>query len=156
MWTPATREQHSRSDLRYSTDLTDAEWAVLEPLLPSANPLGRPRLWSLRDIVNGIFFVLRGGVPWRLLPKDLPPRSTVNDYLRRWDEDRTLDRIHHALYVLCREQAGRQTSPTMGIIDSQSVKSAEKGGARLIRQGTIPARRSRARSAMFLSTRKAC
>ena len=130
MWTPATREQHSRSDLRYSTDLTDAEWAVLEPLLPSANPLGRPRLWSLRDIVNGIFFVLRGGVPWRLLPKDLPPKSTVYGYFSTWRDDGLFAGINHHLVMLDRERAGRDASPTAAVLDSQSVKTTESGGPR--------------------------
>ena len=89
------------------------------------------------------------------IPKDLAPRSTVNDYFLRWQHDRTLDRLHHALYVQCREQAGREASPTVGIIDSQSVKSAEKGGART-GMVTTPARRSRARSTMSSWTRKAC
>ncbi len=102
MWTPTTREQHSRSELRYSTDLTDAEWTVIEPLLPAACPHGRPRLRSMREIVNGIFYVLRGGIAWRLLPplttppsfawrgpwpaspKDLPPKGTVYGYLSAW------------------------------------------------------------------------
>lgn len=90
------------------------------------------------------------------LPKDLAPRSTVNDYFLRWQHDRTLDRLHHALYVQCRELAGRDASPTVGIIDSQSVKSTEKRGARLIRPALTRAKRSRARSATSLSTRKAC
>ena len=77
MWTPATRRQHSRDELRYETDLTDAEWALLEPLMPEPNPRGRPREWPLREIMNAIFYVLRGGVAWRLLPNDLPPRTTV-------------------------------------------------------------------------------
>jgi transposase len=94
-----------------------------------------------------VMYILSTGCQWAALPKDLPPRSTVNDYLRRWDEDRTLDRIHHALYVLCREQAGREASPTAAIIDSQSVKGAEKGGRRSTRTATTAARRSRAGSA---------
>ena len=89
-----------------------------------------------------------GCVIWSALPKDLPPRSTVNDYLRRWDDDGTLDRIHHALYIQCRELAERKASPTAAIIDSQSVKSAEKGGSRLIRPATMRAKRSRVRSGM--------
>ena len=101
-------------------------------------------------------YILSTGCQWAALPKDLPPRSTVNDYLRRWDEDRTLDRIHHALYVLCREQAGREASPTAAIIDSQSVKSAEKGGVASIRPALMRARRSRARSATSWSTPKVC
>ena len=94
--------------------------------------------------------------PEGALPKDLPPRSTVWDYLRRWDDDGTLERIHHALYVQCRERAGREASPSAAIIDSQSVKGAEKGGGALTRRAMTRARRSRARSAMSWSTRKAC
>src|SRR4051794_21762346 len=101
-------------------------------------------------------YILATGCQWAALPKDLPPRSTVNDYLRRWDDDRTLDRIHHALYVQCREMAGREASPTAAIIDSQTVKGAEKGGARLIRAVMTPARRSGARSATSWWTRRAC
>jgi transposase len=93
-------------------------------------------------------FILSTGCQWASLPKDLPPRSTVNDYFHRWDWDGTLGRIHHALYVKCRELAEREASPTAAIIDSQSVKSAEKGGARSTRRATMPGRGSRARSAM--------
>jgi transposase len=82
----------------------------------------------VRAVLNGVMYILSTGCQWAALPKDLPPCSTVNDYLRRWDGDRTLDRIHHTLYVLCREHAGREASPTAAIIDSQSVKGAEKGG----------------------------
>ena len=101
-------------------------------------------------------YVLSTGCQWAALPKDLPPRSTVNDYFRRWDWDGTLGRIHHALYVKCREFAEREASPTAAIIDSQSVKSAEKGGAASTHRATTRARRSRARSAMSWSTSKAC
>jgi transposase len=95
---------------------------------------------DVREVVNGLLYVLSTGCQWAALPKDLPPRSTVNDYLRRWDEDGTLARIHHALYVQCRELAGRDASPTAAIIDSQSVKSAEKGGVRSIRRDLTRAR----------------
>jgi transposase len=99
-------------------------------------------------------YVLSTGCQWSALPKDLPPRSTVNDYFRRWDWDGTLNRIHHALYVKCREKAGREASPTAAVIDSQSVKSAEKGRARPIRRATTRGRRSRARSDTSWSTPK--
>jgi transposase len=85
---------------------------------------------DVRVVVNGVMYILSTGCQWAALPKDLPPRSTVNDYLRRWDDDRTLDRIHHALYVRYRELGGGEASPTAAIIDSLTVKSAEKGGAR--------------------------
>ena len=107
-------------------------------------------------MMNGLMYVLSTGCQWHAIPKDLPPRSTVNHYFCRWQHDGTLDRLHHALYVLCREQANRQASPTAAIIDSQSVKSAEKGGVGSIRRALMPARRSRARSGISLSIRRAC
>jgi transposase len=134
MWTPENRGRYDRSTLRYPSDVTDPEWALIGPLIPQAKPGGNKRTVDVREVVNGLLYVLSTGCQWAALPKDLPPRSTVNDYFRRWDEDGTLSRIHHALYVQCREQAGRDASPTAAIIDSQSVKSAEKGGARSIRR----------------------
>jgi transposase len=102
----------------------------------------------MREVVNGLMYVLSTGCQWRAIPKDLPPRSTVNGYFTLWDYDGTLDRIHHILYVKCREQAEREASPTAAIIDSQSVKSAEKGGPASIRTVSTQARRSRERSAI--------
>ena len=110
----------------------------------------------MREVVNGLMYVLSTGCQWRAIPKDLPPRSTVHGYLDLWNWDGTLERIHHALYVKCREQAGREASPTAGIIDSQSVKSAEKGGAAWIPAASTRARRSKARNATSSSIRKAC
>ena len=155
MWTTENRARYDRSKLRYPTDLTDDEWALVEPLVPPAKRGGNKRTVVAREVANGLMHILGTGCQWAALPKDLPPRSTVNDYFLRWQHDRTLDRLHHALYVQCREQAGREASPTAAIIDSQSVKGAEKGGART-RMATMPARRPRARSATSSSTRKAC
>ena len=135
MWTDENRSRYDRDHLRYPSDLSDAEWALIKPLIPPAKHGGRGREVDERQIVNGIMYVLSTGCQWRAIPKDLPPRSTVHDYLSRWQYDGTLDRIHHAFYVQCREQAGREASPTVGIIDSQSVKSAEKGGRRIDRPG---------------------
>jgi transposase len=146
MWTSENRARYDRSKLRYPSDLTGDEWALVAPLIPPARPGGNKRTVDVREVVNGLMYVLSTGCQWRAVPKDLPPRSTLHDYLGRWDHDGTLTRIHHALYVACREKAGREASPTAAIIDSQSVKSAEKGGARLIRLATTPARRSRGRS----------
>jgi transposase len=101
---------------------------------------------NIREVVNGITYILSTGCQWYAIPKDLPPKSTVHDYLDRWRYDHTLDRVHHTLYVKCREQMDREASPTAAVIDSQSVKSAEKGGARSIRTPLTPARRSKARS----------
>ena len=117
---------------------------------------GNKRTMDEREVMNGLMYVLSTGCQWRAIPKDLPPRSTVNHYFCRWQHDGTLDRLRHALYVLCREQANRQASPTAAIIDSQSVKSAEKGGVGSIRRALMPARRSRARSGISLSIRRAC
>ena len=148
MWTQENRGRYDRSKLRYPSDLTDAEWALVEPLIPPAKPGGNRRHVDEREIVNALMYILSTGCQWRALPKDLPPRSTVHDYFDLWSWDGTLDRIHHALYVKCREQAGREASPTAAIIDSQSVKAAEKGGPGSIRTAMTRARRSRARSAI--------
>lgn len=156
MWTVENRARYDRSRLRYPSDLTDEEWALLKLEIPPARRGGNKRTVDVREVVNGLMYVLSSGCQWRAIPKDLPPRSTVNYYFCRWQYDGTLDRLHHGLYVLCREQAGREASPTAAIIDSQSVKSAEKGGGGSMRQALMAARRSKARSAMSLSIRKAC
>jgi transposase len=156
MWTDENRARYDRSKLRYPSDLTDAEWSLVAPLIPPAKRGGNKRTVVVREVVNGVMYILSTGCQWGALPKDLPPRSTVNDYFRRWDWDGTLERIHHALYMQCREQAGREASPTAAIIDSQSVKGAEKGGRASIRRATTQARRSRVRSAMSWSTPRAC
>ncbi len=148
MWTAENRARYNRDKLRYPSDLTDEEWALIEPLIPPARRGGRRREVDVREVVNGIMYVLSTGCQWRYIPKDLPSRSTVYSYFDLWIYDGTLDRIHHALYEKCREQAGRENSPTACIIDSQSVKSAEKGGRASILRALTPANRSRARSAI--------
>ena len=154
MWTKENRSKYSRRLDVYPSDLTDAEWALIAPVIPPARHGGARRTVDVREIVNAIMYVLGTGCQWRAVPKDLPPRSTVHDYFDLWSWDGTLDRIHHALYVKCREQAGREASPSAAIIDSQSVKSAEKGGPESTPAAMTRARRSRARSGMFLSTLK--
>jgi len=149
MWTVENRGRYNRDHLRYPSDVTDDEWALIEPLIPPARHGGRKRKVNLREVVNGIMYVLSTGCQWRYIPKDLPPRSTVFDYLDLWIYDGTLDRIHYALYEKCREQAGREASPTACIVDSQSVKSAEKGGRGSIRRGSMRESRSRARNGTF-------
>ncbi len=148
MWTNENRHHYDRSHVRYPSDLTDAEWALVEPLIPPAKRGGGKRTVNMREVVNGLMYVLSTGCQWRAIPKDLPARSTVNGYFVLWDYDGTLERIHHVLYVMCREQAGRAASPSAAIIDSQSVKSAEKGGLASTAQASTRARRSRARSAI--------
>ena len=153
MWTTENRPRYNRDRLRYPSDLTDAEWTQVEPMIPPAKHGGRRRTVEVRQVVNGVMYVLSTGCQWRYLPKDLPPKSTVHDYLTRWNYDGTLERIHHALYVQCREVMGRAASPTACVIDSQSVKSAEKGGCRSIRPAMMRAKRSRARSGISWSIR---
>lgn len=130
MWTPTTRRQHSRDHLRYETDLTDAEWAIIEPMLPTGCARGRRPAWPMREILNAIFYILRGGIPWRLLPKDLPPKSTVFDHFRRWRDAGVFAAINHRLVMMDRERTGREASPSAAVIDSQSVKTTEAGGPR--------------------------
>ena len=149
MWTTRNSKRYDCSRLRYPSDLTEDEWVLVAPLIPPAKRGGAKRTVDVREVMNGIMYILSTGCQWRALPKDLPPRSTVHDYLDLWSYDGTLDRIHHALYGACREQSEREPSPTAAIIDSQSVKSAEKGGLASIRMAMMRARRSRARSAMF-------
>jgi transposase len=156
MWTAEHRIAADRRGLRYPSDLTDAEWGLVEPLIPPARHGGRPREVNLREVLNAIFYVLWSGCQWAALPKDLVPKSTAHHYFMLWEWDGTLERIHHALYVAAREQEGREASPSAAIIDSQSAKAAQKGGLRLTRRAMMRARRLRAASATFSSTRSAC
>ena len=153
MWTTDNRARYDRSKLRYPSDLTDQEWSFIGPLIPPARRGGRKREVDIRAVGNGVMYVLSTGCQWHYLPKDLPPKSTVHDYFTRWDCDGTLRRIHNALYARCRDQVGRNASPTASVIDSQSVKSAEKGGPASIRMVTTQARRSKVRSGTSWSTR---
>jgi transposase len=153
MWKPEHRRAADRRGLRYPSDMTDGEWVLVEPLIPPAKRGGRKRSVDVREVLNAIFYVLSTGCQWKALPKDLPPKSTVYDYLDLWDWDGTLERLHHVLHVALRERAGREASPTVAIIDAQSAKGASKGGSRSTRRGLTRARRSRAASGISSSTR---
>lgn len=154
MWTPEQRRAANRNGLRYPSDLTDAEWAIVERMIPSATHGGRKRSVDVREVLNAIFYVLWTGCQWKALPKDLPPKSTVHGYLILWTCDGTLERIHHRLYVAVREQEGREASPTVAIIDSQMAKRRSKrGGLLSILRAMTRARRSRVTSGTSWSTR---
>ena len=129
-WSEITRRQYRREGLRYASSMTDAEWSLIEPFMPEASAIGRPRETDLRAVVNAILYMASTGCQWRQLPKEFPPYSTVQGYFYRWAQDGTLARINHALVVASRESKGREASPTAGVIDSQSVKTTESGGPR--------------------------
>ncbi len=112
---------------RYPTDLTDEQWKLVAPLLPAAKPGGRSRSVDLREVLNGIFYVIRGGVPWRMLPHDLPPWGTVHYYYRRWRLDGPWEKILKVLRARLRHADGRKKSPSAAIVDTQTVRTASGG-----------------------------
>jgi putative transposase len=129
-WTEATREEYRREGQRYATDLTDGEWALIEPHMPAPSRLGRPRTTVLRAVMDAIQYMAATGCQWRLLPKDFPPYSTVQGYFYAWSRSGRLEAINHELVMAVREKAGRSASPSAGVIDSQSAKTTESGGPR--------------------------
>src|SRR6478752_336400 len=121
MWTNKNRARYDRSKLRYPSDLTDAEWGLVEPLIPPGKTGGGKRTVNIREVVNGLMYILSTGCQWRAIPKDLPPKSSVYDYFDLWTYDGTLERIHHALYEQCRDREQRQASPTAAIKDWENL-----------------------------------
>ena len=129
-WTEITREHYRRDGLRYASDLTDAEWALIEPFMPAASRIGRPRAVDLRAVVEAVLYMASTGCQWRAIPKDFPPYSTVQGYFYAWSHGGLLAQINHVLVMALREKVGRQASPSAGVIDSQSVKTTECAGPR--------------------------
>ncbi|MGI4764103.1 MAG: transposase [Janthinobacterium lividum] len=129
MWTDEHRKTYCREGSGLPSNLTDPEWIVLQPLIPDAMPGGRPRKTDMRLAMNAILYLLRTGCPWHYLPRDgFPPRSTVYNIFRKIQADGTWNSIWDQLYPMLREREGREGSPSAAIIDSQTIKSAEKGG----------------------------
>ena len=127
-WTEPTRNRYERKTARYSSDVTDGEWAIVAPLLPGPNLLGRPREVDLRDVWDAVQYVAASGCAWSLLLRDFPPVSTVRYYFYRWRDNGLLAGINRTLVAKARESEGRDCQPTAGVIDSQSVKTTENSG----------------------------
>src|SRR5579863_8314513 len=130
VWTKITRPQYRREGMRYESDTTDGEWLVMEPLVPPASALGRPRATNMRTVIDAILYIASTGCQWRQLPKDFPPYSTVQGYFYAWSRGGIFATLNYTLVMASREAAGREASPTAGVIDSQSVKTTESGGPR--------------------------
>jgi transposase len=139
----------------YPTDLTDAQWQLIEPLLPSSRPAGmsgRPREHSYREIVNAILYLLHTGCPWQYLPHDFPAYTTVSDYYQHWRKNGVLDRLHDTLRAKVRQQAGKEPMPSVVILDSQSVKTTEKGGPKNLNKLSVMTRAKRSKGASAISS----
>jgi transposase len=155
MWTDEDRKTHAPRAGRYPSDVSEEEWAIVEPMIPDARPGGRGRETSMREVFNAIRYVDRTGCQWRMLPKDFPPHTTVYRYFWEWSRYGVLDRIHQELLEKCRQACGREADPTAAIIDTQVARATEKGGPASIRSATMRGRKPRVSSATPSSTPKA-
>ena len=152
MWTEITRPQYERKNLRYASDLSVAEWDLIAPYMPPYKTLGRPRTTALHEVVNAILYLLRSGCPWRLLPKDFPPHSTVQRYFAHWRDSGLWACINRHFLMAARQAEGQGAKPSAGVIDSQSVRPPKAAA-----HGALtPARKSRAASVMSSPIRVAC
>lgn len=127
-WTATARREHNRDALRFPSDLTDREWALIDPLIPPSRRGGRPRTTNMRSVVEAILYIASSGCQWRMLPGDFPPVSTVRGYFYAWREMGLWESINQLLVMTARDIEGKEAQPTAGIIDSQSVKATESGG----------------------------
>jgi transposase len=140
MWTDEHRATYRRSDERFPSDLTDAEWERLAPLIPDAKPGGRPRKTEMRAEMNAVLYLLRTGCPWRYLPRDgFPPRSTVYNIFRKFQREGVWEAIWAELHASLRERLRREASPSAAVLDSQTLKSAEKGAVKTTQWVTMQA-----------------
>ena len=141
----STRRKYEREGQRYASDLSDAEWALIEPHMPAVKCLGGPRETKLRSVLDAILYIARTGCQWRMLPKDFPPFTTVQGYFYDWRDTGLFETINFHLLLQAREATGREASPSAGVIDSQSVKTTRAAG----REATMRPRRSKAASAIL-------
>jgi transposase len=153
MWTAEHHKNASRKGLRYPSDLTENEWRLVETFIPPARHGGRKRHVNFREVLNSLSYVLATGCQWSALPKDLAPKSTAHDHFIIPDRSSALKRIHEALYIAAREQAGKEASPTAPIIDSQSAKAVQKGALDWTRKAMTRVKRSPDANATSASTR---
>src|SRR3982075_3811109 len=137
MWTEITRRKYERAGQRYASDLTDAEWALIEPHMPAVKRLGRPRETELRSVLDAILYIARSGWQWRILPKDFPPFTTVQGYFYDWRDDGLFEKINFELLLQAREAAGREASPSAGGLARDTGQNTQRRRVAGLRGGQV-------------------